>query len=155
MDTYDSDSLLADHERRILEICKEHYEDRIHNRYVNAEIDDGSEIAELMRYFKTADPDDTSHGVLSERVHFLKCEEKGLKIMCEVTDKFIQAGIKYGIEQGRKQVRKQGRRQGSFGKAREVTANLARIGMPIGQIASVVGVNTATVTRWLEQAPVE
>ena len=127
MDTYDSDSLLADHERRILEICKEHYEDGIHIRYVNAEIDDGSEIAELMKYFKTADPDDTSHGALSERVHFLKCEEKGLKIMCEVTDKFIQAGIKYGIEQGRKQ----GRKQGSFVKAREVTTNLARIGMPI------------------------
>lgn len=151
MDTYDSDSLLADHERRILEICKEHYEDEIHIRYVNAEIDDGSEIAELMKYFKTADPDDTSHGALAERVHFLKCEEKGLKIMCEVTDKFIQAGIKYGIEQGRKQ----GRKQGSFVKAREVTTNLARIGMPIGQIASVVGVNTATVTRWLEQMPAE
>ena len=45
--------------------------------YVNAEIDDGSETARLMSYFKTADPEDMSQGELSNRVHFLKYEEGG------------------------------------------------------------------------------
>lgn len=38
--------------------------------YVNAEINDGSDIAKMMDYFKTADPKDSSQGDLSARVHF-------------------------------------------------------------------------------------
>ncbi len=42
---------------------------------MNAAVDDGSEIARMMQYFKTADPDDMSQGDLSSRVNFLKREE--------------------------------------------------------------------------------
>ncbi len=52
--------------------------------YVNAAVDDGSEIARLMEYFKTADPDDMSQGALPRRVHFLKCEE-GILQRAQVT----------------------------------------------------------------------
>lgn len=38
---------------------------------VNAEVDDGSEIAKLMKYFKISDPYDMSQGALSKRVHYL------------------------------------------------------------------------------------
>ena len=50
-----------------------------HILYVNAEIDDGSRTAKLMKYFMTADPEDKSEGRLSERVHYLKCEEGGVQ----------------------------------------------------------------------------
>lgn len=40
--------------------------------FANAEADDGSEVAAMMKYFKTADPEDDSHGALSERVRQLK-----------------------------------------------------------------------------------
>lgn len=53
------------------------YDDGLHLVYVNAEVDDHSEIAELMRYFKTSEPDDMSQGELSKRVHFLKSDEGG------------------------------------------------------------------------------
>ena len=53
------------------------YDDGIHVTYVNAEVDDGTETARLMKYFKTTDPEDMSQGDLSSRVHFLKCEEGG------------------------------------------------------------------------------
>ncbi|MCD8074701.1 MAG: hypothetical protein LUF27_06665 [Lachnospiraceae bacterium] len=46
-----------------------------HVIYVNAEVDDGSEMAEMMKYFKTADPDDMSQGALSKRIQFLKRED--------------------------------------------------------------------------------
>ena len=75
------------------------YEDGIRTTYINAEVDDGSEIAKLMKYFKTADPKDMSHGELSKRVHYLKCEEGGLNTMCEITEGFVREGIEIGIEQ--------------------------------------------------------
>ncbi|MCD7811228.1 MAG: hypothetical protein LUG91_05175 [Ruminococcus sp.] len=40
--------------------------------FANAEANDGSEVAAMMQYFNTADPEDNSHGALSDRVHQLK-----------------------------------------------------------------------------------
>lgn len=47
------------------------YDDGEYIVYVNAEVDDGSRIAKLMKYFKTADPNDNSEGDLSKRVLFI------------------------------------------------------------------------------------
>ncbi|HJA11400.1 MAG TPA: hypothetical protein H9799_00350 [Candidatus Mediterraneibacter merdipullorum] len=52
------------------------YDDGVHVIYVNAEVNDGSRIAKLMEYFKTADPEDDSEGELSKRVHYLKRENQ-------------------------------------------------------------------------------
>ena len=76
------------------------YEDGRRIILINAEIDDGSEKAELMKYFKTSAPNDRSHGALSERIHFLKCEEGGYSEMCEITDKIYNEGVEYGLEEG-------------------------------------------------------
>ena len=76
------------------------YEDGLHTMYANAEVNDGSESAELMQYFLTADPEDMSQGVLSERVRFLKYTEKGWDRMCEVTDLFWRSGYVVGEEKG-------------------------------------------------------
>lgn len=54
-----------------------------------------------MKYFKTADPDDKSQGALSDRVHFLKCEEGGMKIMCEIAEKIFAEGREEGREEKR------------------------------------------------------
>ena len=62
--------------------------------FVNAAVDDGSRIAKLMKYFKTADPDDDSEGELSKRVRYLKREEGGVDIMCEVSEKIMEQGRK-------------------------------------------------------------
>ena len=51
-----------------------------------------------MRYFKTSDPDDLSQGALSDRVHFLKCEEEGIKLMCKVTEEIYEIGKEEGRE---------------------------------------------------------
>ena len=68
------------------------YNDGVYITYVNAEIDDGSNIAKLMDYFKTANPKDMSQGDLSERIHFLKCEEGGYQEMCEISEKIYNEG---------------------------------------------------------------
>lgn len=60
--------------------------------YVNAAIDDGTDIAALMNYFMTADPNDFSQGELSKRIRFLKCEKGGRAEMCEVSESFVREG---------------------------------------------------------------
>ncbi len=102
--------------------------------YVNAAIDDGSEIAGLMKYFKTADPADMAHGDLSKRVHFLKCEEGGFQIMCEMSDKWVRKGVEIG----------------EMKKAKETALTLAGMGLPAEQIAKAVKVSVSLVKQWLE-----
>ncbi len=60
---------------------KKTYEDGKHIFYVNAGADDESEVSRLMNFFKLADPNDSSHGELSDRVHLLKCEKEDEELM--------------------------------------------------------------------------
>jgi len=60
------------------------YEDGLHIIYINAAVDDGSEKAELMKYFRTTDPDDMSQGELSKRIHYLKSEDGGKEIILRI-----------------------------------------------------------------------
>lgn len=113
------------------------YEDGQHILYVNAAIDDGSETAELMKYFKTADPDDMKHGDLSKRVYYLKREEGGYNEMCEIADKIYREGIEQGIEQGKLESQK------------ETAMNLAQMGMPEEQIARALNLDLELVQKWL------
>ena len=110
------------------------YDDGMQITYVNAEVDDGSEIAKLMKYFKTADPYDMSQGALSKRVHFLKCEEGGYKAMCEVAEKIGRMYEQNGMIKGK----------------RKTAINLARMGMPEEKIAEAVEMKVKVVRGWLK-----
>lgn len=112
------------------------YEDGQHILYVNAEIDDGSETAGLMKYFKTADPQDMNHGDLSKRIHFLKCEEGGYQEMCEISEKIYQ----------------QGEAEGRADAKRETALNLAKMGLSIEQIAVAVNISVSVVKQWLDSS---
>ncbi|MGM9569473.1 MAG: PD-(D/E)XK nuclease family transposase, partial [Phascolarctobacterium sp.] len=59
------------------------YDNGMHTIYVNAEVDDGSNIAKLMQYLKTAKAGDTSQGALSAHVNYLKSPEGGREAMGE------------------------------------------------------------------------
>ena len=122
------------------------YEDGIHVTYVNAEIEDGTEVSQLMKYFKTTDPEDMSQGELSKRIHFLKCEEGGLKVMCEMSEKWIEEGRAEGRAEGREE----GRAEGEERKAKEIVFSLADRGMSAENIADIVKMNIAIVEQWLE-----
>ncbi len=68
------------------------YDDGKHVFFVNAAVDDGSEVAKMMQYFKTADPDDMSQGELSERVHYLKTEKGATKKCVKWQKRFTSRG---------------------------------------------------------------
>lgn len=117
------------------------HSDGKHVFYVNARVDDGSKIAKMMQYFRTADPEDGSQGALSKRVHFLKCEEGGIEIMCELSERIQKRGEMIGERRGEKR----GERL-----AKQMTArNLSCMGMAVDQIAGAVGERTAVVAKWL------
>lgn len=116
------------------------YDDGEHIIYVNAQVDDGSRIAELMKYFRTADPEDNSEGELSKRVRFLKEEEGGRKTMCEVAEKIERRGEQIGEQRGRE------------AKARDTARNLSEMGMSLEKIAQAVDENINVVRQWLSGA---
>jgi len=62
-------------------------------------MNDESEVARLMDFFKTADPNDLSHGELSNRVHVLKCEKECEDSMCAITQSFVDEGKIIGAVQ--------------------------------------------------------
>lgn len=121
------------------------YEDGQHILYVNAAVDDGSETARLMAYFKTADPEDMAHGELSKRVHYLKCEEGGYAEMCEVSEKIYMEGI----EDGRRAGREEGREEGRLQSQKETAINMAKMGMSSSIIAQALKVGEDIVKNWL------
>lgn len=85
------------------------YDDGVHIAFANAEVDDESDIAKLMQYFKKADPDDPSQGALSQRVYRMKREKEGEAIMCQISDRIFSEGEKYGIMKGRVEGRLEGK----------------------------------------------
>ena len=109
------------------------YDDGVYITYVNAEVDDGSDVAKLMDYFKTADPEDMSHGDLSARIHFLKCEEGGYLEMCEVSEKIYNEGIIEGKKEGK----------------RETAFNMKNKGYSDATIADILDVGINVIQQWL------
>ena len=126
-------------ENRFRQTGKKH-NDGSHLIYVNAEIDDGSRIAKLMKYFKTADPFDDSEGELSKRVRFLKTEEGGIETMCEIMEKIREEG------------KREGRKSGMLESHKKTAWNLEKMGMPLDTIAKVVEEDVTVVTKWLKTA---
>ena len=67
-------------------------DDGLHMFYINAEVDDGSTIANLMKYFKTAEAHDFNHGALSKQINFLKTTKEGQSAMCEFSEQLRNQG---------------------------------------------------------------
>lgn len=100
------------------------YDDGLRVMYVNAEVDDGSLVAVLMRYFLTARVDDMSQGELSRWVKHVKLDEGRRHIMGSYTQKIMDIGIEKGIEKGREEERR-------VGIIRSVRNLMASLGMTL------------------------
>ena len=121
------------------------YSDGMHIIFANAEANDGTEIARTMQYFKVSDPMDQSHGALSKRVHYLKCEEGGRQEMCEISEKIYNEGVAEG--------RIEGRNEGRLEAQKETAITLAERGMSISEISEIIKVSDRVVEEWLSDIP--
>ena len=120
--------------------------------FVQTEIDDRSRIAKLMKYFKTADPFDDSEGELSKQVRFLKTEEGGIEIMCEIMERIREEGKIEGIREGKKSGLREGRKSGRLESSRKAAVNLDQMGMLPETIARAVEEDVTVVKQWLKAA---
>ena len=84
------------------------YDDGLHMCYINAEVNDDSDIAKLMQYFKTADPKNNSQGRLSKRIQKIKNEKEDFDIMDDLLKEYCDIAKKIAIEEGRAEGRAEG-----------------------------------------------
>lgn len=107
-------------------------DDGLRQIYVNTEIHDGSAIAQLMAYFKTADPLDMSQGDLAKRVHFYKVEQEGVRFMSSLSQRLYDLGSK--------------------SKAKQLVQNMYQLGMPIPNIAEITKETEETIQAWISES---
>ncbi len=118
----------------------EHCEDGMKILYANAAVDDGSERARMLRYFRTADPEDRSQGALSDRVHFLKAEEGGQKEMEDVVERIFQEGVEEGMEKGIE--------RGQSTKEKRVVFRMLARGDKMEDIIDISEVSPEQIEQW-------
>lgn len=87
---------------------KERFDDGVHRHYFNTAVDDGSQLAELMRYLANSDPDDDRFGELSKAVRYHKLFEKGVDSMCEPIRAMFEEGFIKAETKGKAEGRAEG-----------------------------------------------
>lgn len=65
-------------------------DDGQHEIFVNTKVNDGSDIAELMQCFMQKDVQNPKFPFFSNRIEYLKKDEGGMSIMCEVMEKYAK-----------------------------------------------------------------
>lgn len=60
--------------------------------FINAAIDDGSEIAELMQCFLQTEVNNKKFPKLSERVYYFKNDKEGVRSMCKISEEIRKEG---------------------------------------------------------------
>lgn len=68
-------------------------DDGIHRIFVNCTIDDGSDIAELMQYFKNSTGQNSKFPKLSDRVKYFKESKEGADAMTQVVEEYASQKV--------------------------------------------------------------
>jgi hypothetical protein len=66
----------------------------IHEIYVNATVDDKSDISELMQYFKNSVGEHENFKKLCNRVKYFKDSQEGVSNMCQVMEDYLAEKVK-------------------------------------------------------------
>lgn len=75
-------------------------DDGLREIFVNTEIDDGTEIAELMKCFLQTEINNEKFPETGRRMTALKTTEGGAKIMCKLMDEYLEASRNEGRAEG-------------------------------------------------------
>ena len=87
------------HMERVIKETGTVVENGTHEIYVNTAIDDGTEIAKRMQYFKKSAGVHQKFQKLSKRVQYFKESQKGVTEMCELVEEYAK---KYAEEYAKK-----------------------------------------------------
>jgi hypothetical protein len=78
------------HINRVIEETGTIVDNGVHEIYVNTEIDDGSDISELMQYFKKSVGEHEKFMKLCKRVKYFKESQEGVSNMCQVMEDYVK-----------------------------------------------------------------
>ncbi len=67
--------------------------DGIHRIFVNCAVDDGSDIAELMQYFKNSTGKNNKFPKLSDRVYYFKESKEGADAMTQIVEEYANKKV--------------------------------------------------------------
>jgi hypothetical protein len=82
------------HVSRVLDETGSRVDNGIHEMYVNTSVDDGSDIAELMQYFKKSVGEHKKFMKLCNRVKYFKKSQEGVTDMCDVVEEYAEKKAK-------------------------------------------------------------
>ena len=85
---------------------------------------------------------------MSKQVRFLKTEEGGIEIMCEIMERIREEGKREGMKSGIRE----GIKSGMLESHKKTAWNLEKMGMPLDSIAKVVEEDISVVRQWLKPA---
>lgn len=72
--------------------------DGVHRIFANCAVDDGSDIAQLMQYFKNTEGENRKFPKLSKRVEYFREPQKGEDLMSQMLDEYIQKTVTERME---------------------------------------------------------
>jgi hypothetical protein len=78
------------HVNRVIEETGSIVDNGVHEIYVNTAINDGSDIAELMQYFRKSVGEHENFMKLCKRVKYFKESQEGVASMCQVMEDYVK-----------------------------------------------------------------
>jgi hypothetical protein len=82
------------HINRVIEETGSIVDNGIHEIYVNTAVNDGSDIAELMQYFRNSVGEHENFMKLCKRVKYFKESQEGVASMCQVLEDYAAEKVK-------------------------------------------------------------
>jgi predicted transposase/invertase (TIGR01784 family) len=100
----------------------------LHMICVNAKVNDGSEIAELMQCFMQTEVNNDKFEVFTRRMNYLKHSERGRRYMCQIMDELLE---EYAEEMKDNQIRR------ALDKGRSIDVIADCIDVPVDRVLEV------------------
>ena len=119
------------HVDRVVRETNKVVENGLSEIYVNATIDDGSNISELMKVFTKDDAYSELYPKTSEIKQRYKETEGGIQAMCEI--------MEIVKEDGRIEGRTEGRAEGEINKAKKIAGDMKKKGLELSLISELTG----------------
>lgn len=144
------------HIRRNIDEIEEDFKDSAYIIYVNASIEEDTELGRLVHDLHCKNADEMYSPILAQRVQELKETQKEVDYMSEVLDNFFEKmygeRVKLAEQRGSSLGIERGIAQGEQKAKKETALSLASIGLPTQQIAQVLKQSVATVKEWISES---
>ena len=153
------DGLPIYHIRRMVEETGKHFGDRSHIIYVNASLQEDTELGHLMHDFHCRSAADMYSPVLAGKLRELKESPEGVSVMCTELLQLREEGRAEGRAEGRMEGRAEGRiegraegrmegrEEGEYNRAVAIAGSLLKAGMDHALIAEHTGLPLEEIDR--------